>query len=127
MLNVVTLIGRLTADPEVRSTTNDNKVTSFCLAVNRNYAKQGAERETDWIDCVGWNQTAELIGKHFHKGSQIAITGRLQTRTYEDRDGKKRKVTEVLVTSFNFLDKKETREETRDEPLIAADDEDIPF
>lgn len=126
MLNVVSLVGRLTSDPEVKTTTNNNKVTSFCLAVNRDYVRQGAERETDWIDCVGWNQIAELIGKHLHKGSQVAVTGRIQTRNYEDRDGKKRKVTEVLIGYITFLDKKEAKEAS-EEPPIAADDEDLPF
>lgn len=124
MLNVVSLVGRLTSDPEVKTTTSNNKVTSFCLAVNRDYVKQGEERQTDWIDCVGWNQIAELIGKHLHKGSQIAVTGRIQTRNYEDRDGKKRKVTEVLLSNITFLEKKES---TKEEDPVEFDEDSIPF
>ena len=125
MLNNVCLIGRLTADPEVRTTTSGAKVTSFCLAVTRDYVKQGAERETDWVDCVGWNQIADLIGRYLHKGSLVAVTGRIQTRTYEDRDGKNRKMTEVTLTNISFLDKKESTKE--EEPVIVPNDEDMPF
>lgn len=128
MLNNVCLTGRLTADPEIRTTTSGAKVTSFCLAVTRDYVKQGAERETDWIDCVGWNQIADLIGRYLHKGSLVAVTGRIQTRTYEDRDGKNRKVTEVTLTNISFLDKKEAKEEPVDDsPIIAPNEEDYPF
>lgn len=124
MLNVVTLIGRLTADPEVRTTPNGAKVTSCCLAVQRDYVKQGEERQTDFVDCVAWNQTADFIGKFFKRGSQIAVVGRLQTRNYEDRDGNKRKATEVVISSVNFCDRKDER---RDEPEVVIDDEDLPF
>ena len=81
MLNTVSLIGRLTKEPELRTTSSGASVVTTCLAVQRDYVKKDEERQTDFIDCVGWNQIAELISKYLHKGSQIAVTGRLQTRT----------------------------------------------
>ena len=96
MLNHITIMGRLTRDPELRYTQSQTPVASFTLAVDRDFAsRDGGERQTDFIDCVGWNQIAELISKYLHKGSQIAVTGRLQTRTFEDKDGKKRKMTVI--------------------------------
>ena len=123
MLNNISLIGRLTADPELRTTPTGSSVISFCLAVQRDYVKQGEERQADFIDCVAWNQTAEIINRFMHKGSSLAVTGRLQTRTYEDREGNKRKVSEVNVQNVSFIDKKS---EPMDEP-IASDDDDLPF
>lgn len=123
MLNNISLIGRLTADPELRTTPTGSSVISFCLAVQRDYVKQGEERQADFIDCVAWNQTAEIISRFMHKGSSLAVTGRLQTRTYEDREGNKRKVSEVNVQNVSFIDKKT---EPMDEP-IASDDDDLPF
>ena len=123
MLNNISLIGRLTADPELRTTPTGSSVISFCLAVQRDYVKQGEERQADFIDCVAWNQTAEIIKRFMHKGSSLAVTGRLQTRTYEDREGNKRKVSEVNVQNVSFIDKKS---EPMDEP-IASDDDDLPF
>lgn len=123
MLNNISLIGRLTADPELRTTPTGSSVISFCLAVQRDYVKQGEERQADFIDCVAWNQTAEIISRFMHKGSSLAVTGRLQTRTYEDREGNKRKVSEVNVQNVSFIDKKS---EPMDEP-IASDDDDLPF
>ena len=123
MLNNISLIGRLTADPELRTTPTGSSVISFCLAVQRDYVKQGEERQADFIDCVAWNQTAEIISRFMHKGSSLAVTGRLQTRVYEDREGNKRKVSEVNVQNVSFIDKKS---EPMDEP-IASDDDDLPF
>lgn len=123
MLNNISLIGRLTAEPELRTTTTGSSVISFCLAVQRDYVKQGEERQADFIDCVAWNQTAEIIKRFMHKGSSLAVTGRLQTRVYEDREGNKRKVSEVNVQNVSFIDKKS---EPMDEP-IASDDDDLPF
>ena len=123
MLNNISLIGRLTADPELRTTPTGSSVISFCLAVQRDYVKQGEERQADFIDCVAWNQTAEIINRFMHKGSSLAVTGRLQTRVYEDREGNKRKVSEVNVQNVSFIDKKS---EPMDEP-IASDDDDLPF
>ena len=123
MLNTVAIIGRLTADPELRTTTTGANVTTFTLACNRDYVKKGEQRPTDFIDCVAWNNTADLICKYLHKGSQTALTGNLQTRNFEDRNGNKRKVTEVNVNGVTFLDKR--KEE--DVPEVEFDEDSIPF
>lgn len=106
MVNVAILIGRLTADPELRTTPNNISVVSFTLAVNRNYTRSGAERQADFIDIVAWRQTAEFVAKYFRKGSQIAVEGSIQTRTYEDRNGNKRKAVEVLANQVHFAESK---------------------
>lgn len=104
--NKVILIGRLTADVEMRQTNNGTSVASFTLAVNKPYNKENDHPEADFIDCVAWKTTAEFISKYFEKGSKFAVCGRLQTRTYEDKEGKKRKVTEVVVDEVDFVEKK---------------------
>ena len=91
MLNQVAIMGRLTADPELRHTPGEIAVTTFTVAVNRSYVKQGAERQADFIDVVAWRNTAEFVCRYFKKGQMIAVTGSLQTRTYQDREGKNRK------------------------------------
>ena len=102
MLNVVVLTGRLTADPELRHTPNDVAVTSFTIAVNRRFARPGEERQTDFIDIVAWRNTAEFVCKYFTKGQLIAIEGSIQTRTYQDKDGNKRKAFEVVAKDAQF-------------------------
>ena len=92
MINNVVLMGRLVATPELRSTGTGVSVASFTIAVDRAYAKQGEQRQADFIDCVAWRNTAEFITRYFQKGSMIAITGNIQTRTYEDKNGIKRTV-----------------------------------
>lgn len=104
MLNVVALNGRLTADPELRHTQSDVAVTSFTLAVDRNYQKQGEERQADFISIVCWRNTAEFVSKYFHKGQLVAVEGSLQTRTYTDRDGSKRKAVEVQANNAYFAE-----------------------
>ncbi len=106
MLNNVTIMGRLAAQPEVRTTTSGISVCSFTVACNRNFAKSGEEAATDWIDCVAWRQNAEFISKYFNKGSMIVVVGSLQTRTYEDKNGNKRKATEVVVNQSYFGESK---------------------
>ncbi len=108
MLNVVTLLGRLTADPELKTTTNGNMVTTFTLAVNRNFVGQNGERQADFIDIVAWRTTAEFVTKYFKKGQMMALQGSLQTRTYEDDQGKKRKVTQAVAESVYFCTSKST-------------------
>ena len=90
MLNKTILMGRLTAEPELRRTQNNTSVTSFTLAVNRSYARQGEQAQTDFIDVVAWSSTAEFVTKWFHKGMLVAVCGRLQTRTWEDGQGPQR-------------------------------------
>lgn len=105
MLNSVTLMGRLVADPELKTTQNGTSVASFRLAVERNYqAKGAAERQADFIPCVAWRQTAEFIGKYFGKGRMIAVEGSLQSRNYEDKNGQKRTAYEVIVDQAYFAD-----------------------
>ena len=108
MLNVVALLGRLTADPELKTTTNGNMVTTFTLAVNRSFVGQNGERQADFIDVVAWRATAEFVTKYFKKGQMMALQGSLQTRTYEDKQGNKRKVTEVVAESVHFCTPKNT-------------------
>lgn len=102
MLNVICLVGRLTADPELRTTNTGVSTTKFTIAVDRDFVKQGEERQADFIDVVCWRQSAEFVNRYFHKGSWIAVTGSLQTRTYEDRNGVRRKAVEVIASSVSF-------------------------
>ena len=101
-INTVALMGRLTADPELRTTNNGTSVISFAVAVDRKYTPSGQERQTDFIDCVAWRQTADFITRYFHKGDLIAIEGEIQTRNYEDKHGNKRKAVEVVVSNVSF-------------------------
>lgn len=106
MINVVALTGRLTRTPELKQTRSGTAVTSFTIAVNRNYVDKQGNREADFISCLAWRKTAELITSHTDKGDLIGIDGRLQTRTYQDRDGKTVYITEVVVEDFTFLESK---------------------
>lgn len=102
MINNVVLMGRLVADPELRNTQNCVEVASFTLAIERSYAKQGEERQADFIDCTAWRHTAAFICKYFKKGAMIAVSGEIQTRMYEDKNGNKRKAVEVVVSNASF-------------------------
>lgn len=106
MLNRVILMGRLTADPELKQTNNGNAVTSFTLAVDRNFSSKGEEKQTDFINCVAWRKTAEFISNYFSKGRMMAIEGSLQVRNYEDKNGNKRQAVEVIVDQAYFADSK---------------------
>ena len=98
MLNHIVLMGRLTRDPEVRYTQSQIPVASFAVAVDRDYSgRDGAEKQTDFINCTAWRSTAEFIGKYFHQGSMIVVSGRLQSRKYQDRDGNNRTAYEVVA------------------------------
>lgn len=129
-MNKIELLGRLTKDPEIRYTQNNTPVASFSLAVNRRFAKEG-EQQADFINIVAWNKTAEFCGKYFKKGSQIALVGRLQTRSYED-NGTKKYVTEVIAEEVYFADTKKDIIEDNGEPTditseVIAGDSDLPF
>jgi single-strand DNA-binding protein len=106
MLNVAVLMGRLVADPELRHTPNGISVTSFTLAVDRSYVKSGTERQTDFIDIVAWRNTAEFVCKYFRKGQLAAVQGAIQTRSYTDKDGNKRKAFEVVADNVHFAESK---------------------
>jgi single-strand DNA-binding protein len=151
MLNMVAIMGRLTADPELRHTTNSIPVTTFTLAVNRSYVKQGGERQTDFIDVVAWRNTAEFICRYFKKGQMMAVEGSIQTRTYTDKEGRYRKVFEILANNVYFTESRsssasatyETRSDEyadsednfnlsfssgdADDFTVIDDDEDLPF
>lgn len=110
-MNKVVLMGRLARDPDVRyTTTNNTMVTSFPLAVNRRFARQGEERQADFINVVAWDKTAEFCSKYFKKGQQVGVIGRIQTRNYDDKDGKKVYVTEVVAEETYFADSKREAE-----------------
>jgi single-strand DNA-binding protein len=132
MLNRIVLIGRLTRDPELRYTpANGVAVATFTLAVNRIFSAQGQKKETDFIPIVVWRNQAENCAKYLGKGSLVAVEGRLQIRSFEDREGQKRTIAEVVGDSVQFLDSKEKRssQETStpsfDDSMIGEDD--VPF
>lgn len=119
MLNKTILMGRLTADPELKHTKSSGTAyTSFCIAVDRNYSKQGEEKQTDFIDCEAWRGTAEFICKYFTKGQMIALSGSIQTGAYTDRDGNKRKTVRVRADEVSFCGSK--NENRPAEPKPAA-------
>lgn len=106
MLNKIILMGRLTRDPELRRTKSGTPVTSFSIAVDRDFKGQNGERETDFIDIVAWRGTAEFVSKYFSKGRMAVVEGRLQMRDWTDKDGSKRRSAEVLAESVYFGDSK---------------------
>ena len=102
MINTVALMGRLTYEPELRTTPSGVSVLRFQVACDRNYQRAGAERQADFIDCVAWRQTAEFISRYFHKGSMIAVEGSIQTQNYTDKNGNNRKQVEVVANNVSF-------------------------
>ena len=139
-MNKVILMGRLTKDPEVRYTqTNNTLVASFSLAVNRRFAAQGQERQADFFNVVAWNKTGEFVSKYFKKGQQVGVIGRLQTRSWDDDQGQKHYVTEVIAEETYFADSKRdgdasSIESTFGETLaqntefqVTSSDDDLPF
>lgn len=106
MINSVNLTGRLTRDPELRVSQSDIAIGNFTLAVNRNFTDRNGERQADFINCVAFKKTAELLKQYVSKGSQIGVTGRLQSRSYENKEGQRVYVTEVVVENLVFLDTK---------------------
>ena len=120
MLNKVILMGRFTRDPELRSTPQGLSTCAFSIAVDRNFVRQGEERKADFINCVAWRQTAEFISKYFRKGSMIALEGSIQTRSWDDQDGKKRYATDVVVSQVYFAESK------RDSQASMGDDSFAP-
>ena len=111
MLNRIILMGRLTADPELRQTAGGTSVATFCLAVERNYQGQNGQRQADFINCVAWRQTGEFISRYFSKGRMIAVEGSLQSRRYEDKTGAKRTAFEVVVDQAFFAGDKPQAEQ----------------
>ena len=111
MLNHITIMGRLTRDPELRRTGSGVAVASFTVAVDRDFSgRDGGEKETDFIDCVAWRQTGEFVQKYFAKGSMIVVSGRLQIRSWTDKDGNKRRTAEVVADNVYFGESKRSNE-----------------
>ena len=138
-MNKVNLIGRLTFEPELKYNKDNIPYTRFNLAVNRNFTNANGEREADFISCIAWRKTAELINQHFNKGSEIGVSGRIQTGSFEAQDGTKRYTTDIIVEEITFIGKKK---DSRPEPEytgsipqnnsfnnneIEIDDDDLPF
>ena len=125
MLNRIDLMGRLTADPELRRTNNGKAVTSFTLAVDRDFG----DKETDFIECVAWQNTAEFVSKYFTKGRMAVVSGRLQIRSWNDKDGNKRKTAEVVADNVYFGDSKKDSAPSipSDFSVIHDDDSHLPF
>jgi len=130
-LNRVFLIGHLARDPEMRYTPSGTAVTTFTLAVSRPKTKDGAEQQPDWINCVVWQKTAENCANFLRKGSKVLLEGRIQTRSYDDKEGKKRYVTEVVGENVQFLSPKNQDEKPDDmfppSRSINISDDDLPF
>ena len=139
MLNHITIMGRLTRDPELRRTNTGKAVTKFTLAVDRDYAEKGAERETDFIDCVAWRGTAEFVDKYFGRGQMAVVSGRLQIRDWEDKDGNKRRSAEIVADNVYFGEQKRDAgangapsygikpAPTSDFAVLEDEDEGLPF
>ena len=128
MINNAVIMGRLVADPELRTTASGNSVSSFTVAVDRNFVRQGEEKQADFIDVIAWRQTAEFICKYFRKGSMIAIQGHIQTRMYEDKNGNKRKAVELIADYVSFCGAKpETDKPSVDVGYVDIPDDDLPF
>ena len=147
MINTVAIMGRLTYDPELRSTPSGVSVLRFQVACDRNYQRAGAERQADFIDCVAWRQTAEFISRYFHKGSMIAVEGSIQTQNYTDKNGNQRKSVEVVANNVSFCGSRNesgapapqqeeayaqpapsySNADTSDFETIEDDDDDLPF
>lgn len=142
MLNCAVIMGRLTADPELRQTQSGISVTRFTVAVDRSFVKQGEERQADFIDVLCWRQTAEFVSKYFQKGSMIAVQGAIQTGSYEDKNGVKRRTFEIVADNVSFCGSKNesgTRPAAQtaapaafstgsiDDFQASEDDDDLPF
>ena len=136
MFNLVVLTGRITADPELKTTTNGTNVTTFSIAVERSY-RSGEERQTDFINIVAWRKTAEFITKYFKKGNLIGIEGSIQTRRYQDKNGNNRTAFEVIANNVQFVESKReagaegasfSNADVNDfAEMDAVDDSDLPF
>ena len=132
MLNHITLMGRLTRDPELRRTQSGTAVTSFTLAVDRDFKSQFGEKETDFIEVVAWRNTAEFVSKYFSKGRMAIVEGRLQIREWTDKSGNKRRTAEVVADNVYFGDSKKENKEApeykqADFAVISEEDGDLPF
>ena len=124
-MNKVSLVGRVCKDPEIKMTTNQTPYCNFTIAVDRKFKDANGQRQADFISCVAWRQTASFIQKYFRKGSRIGICGSIQTRNYEDQNGQKRYITEVLVEEAEFVEStnnvvQQNQAETQASPAVSA-------
>lgn len=126
MLNKIFIMGRLTRDPELRRTQSGTAVTSFSLAVDRDFKSQNGEKETDFIDVVAWRSTAEFVSKYFTKGRMAVVEGRLQIRDWKDKDGNNRRSAEVVAEHVYFGDSKRPESDTASAPPASGDFREIP-
>lgn len=124
MINKVILMGRLTRDPEIRTTNSGKSVAQFTAAVENGY---GDKKQTDFINCVAWNNQAEFLSKYFTKGMMIIVSGRISTRTWEGQDGRKNYVTEVVASEINFGETKKQQGQSRQIEQVQADEEFTPL
>lgn len=115
MINNVVLVGRLTKDPDLRYTANGTGVATFTLAVNRNFTNQDGNREADFINCVIWRKSAETLANYAHKGTLLGVTGRVQTRNYDNQQGQRVYVTEVVADNFQLLESRSNNEKRHDD------------
>lgn len=131
MLNKIIIMGRLTRDPEMRRTQSGTAVTSFTMAVDRDFKSQSGEKETDFIDVVAWRNTGEFAAKYLAKGRMAAVEGRIQVRDWQDKDGNRRKAVEVVADNVYFADSKrdsKPQESRNDQEFDEIDDDgDLPF
>lgn len=133
MINNVTLVGRLTKEPELKYTPSGVAVANFTLAINRSFADKNGNRETDFINCIVWRKAAENTANYLKKGSLAGVTGRIETRSYEGQDGKRVYVTEVVAENVQFLEPKGAGSQTTQKPKeenkgqIDISDDDLPF
>lgn len=130
MLNRIVLMGRLTAVPELKTTNTGKSVTSFSIAVDRNYVKTGEERKADFFNIVCWNNTAEFVCRYFTKGSLIALEGKLQSRTYQAKDGTNRYVTEIIADTVSFTGERREKNDSENNytaPPLPAPSEQPPM
>lgn len=129
-MNKAIVIGNIVREPDYRTTTKGTSVCSFTIAVQRRYKNPNGEYDADYIGCVAWGNQADFVHKHFIKGQAIGVTGNLQTRNYDDKNGIKRYVTEVVVDEIDFIGKKEKTENNDEinlDDFYPANDEDLPF
>ena len=140
MLNHITIMGRLTRDPEMRRTGSGVAVTSFTIACDRDFSGKGSEKETDFIDVTAWRNTAEFVNSYFTKGRMAVVSGRLQIRSWTDKDGNKRRTAEVVADNVYFADSKKEEssgsnfhnftpasEPLQDFAVVDGDDSELPF
>lgn len=125
MLNIAAIVGRLGKDPELRTTQSGKSVTSFSLAVQRPRKNQNGEYESDWLDVQAWGTTAEFICKYFQQGQLMAVSGRIQTRVYTDRDGKARKAVEIVAQDASFCESRKREEPVKQPSSFSRDAEPV--